>query len=243
MAAGFESVSTWQQPLPEPASPARSALIETVAGQIAQLSAGRLRVAVDGLTGAGKTSFGHELAAALRALGRPTMRASMDDFKQPWRHATEHGYDRVSGEGYYRNAYDFASARDLLLHPAGPQGSGKVALCGHDPLTGQDHRDKTIDAPVNAILVVDSVFAFRPQYNDCWEYRIWLEVTPGVALCRGIDRDAAAEGIDEATRVHRDRYRTAERIYLAEVGPRDLASVIIDNTDFKNPRMTPSRER
>jgi uridine kinase len=243
MAAGFESVSTWHQPLPAPASPARSALIETVAGQIAQLSAARLRVAVDGLTGAGKTSFAHELAAALRAVGRPTMRASMDDFKHPWRHAREHGYDRVSGEGYYRNAYDFASTRDLLLHPAGPEGSGKVALCGHDPLTGEDHRDKTVDAPVNAILVVDSVFAFRPQYNDCWEYRIWLEVTPGVALCRGIGRDAAAEGIDEAIRVHQGRYRMAERIYLAEVGPRDLASIIIDNTDLKNPHIISSRER
>ncbi|MGO9295335.1 MAG: hypothetical protein ACLP52_15915 [Streptosporangiaceae bacterium] len=41
----------------------------------------RIRVAVDGLTGAGKTSFGHELAAVLRSLGRATMRASMDDFK------------------------------------------------------------------------------------------------------------------------------------------------------------------
>ena len=117
MVAGFESVSTWRQPLPAPASLMRSALIEAVAGQVAGLSPGRLRVAVDGLTGAGKTSFAHELAGALRGLGRPTLRASMDDFKHPWRHAREHGYDRVSGEGYYRNAYDFASARDLLLHP------------------------------------------------------------------------------------------------------------------------------
>ena len=88
-----------------------------------------MRVAIDGLTGAGKTSFGHELAAALRALGRPTMRASMDDFKHPWRHAREHGYDRLSGEGYYRNAPDFSSARELLLRPAGPGGSGNVVLC------------------------------------------------------------------------------------------------------------------
>jgi uridine kinase len=243
MVAGFESVSTWRQPLPAPASPTRSALIETVAGQVAGLSAGRLRVAVDGLTGAGKTSFAHELAAALRGLGRATMRASMDDFKHPWRHAIEQGYDRVSGEGYYRNAYDFASARDLLLHPAGPGGSGKVALCGHDPLTGEDHRDKTIDAPMNAILIVDSVFAFRPEHNDCWEYRVWLEVAPGVALCRGISRDMAREGIDEAMRLHRDRYRVAEGIYLAEVGPRALASIVIDNTDFKNPCIVSSRER
>jgi uridine kinase len=198
-----------------------------------------LRVAVDGLTGAGKTSFGHELTAALRRLGRPTMRASMDDFKHPWRHAREHGYDRVSGEGYYRNAYDFRSARDLLLEPAGRSGSGMVALCGHDPLTGEDHRDKQISAPPDAILVVDSVFAFRPEYNDCWEYRIWLDVDPGTALCRGIARDRATEGVEEATRLHRDRYHVAETIYLAEIRPQTLADVIIDNRDFASPWLLP----
>ena len=128
--------------MPLPASAERTALVAKVADVVAGLSTGRLRIAIDGLTGAGKTSFGHELAAALCDLGRATMRASMDDFKYPWRHARERGYDRVSGEGYYRNAYDFGSARDLLLRPAGPSGSGEVALCGHDPLTGADHRDK-----------------------------------------------------------------------------------------------------
>jgi uridine kinase len=227
--------------MPRLASAERTAVIGTVAGRIAGLDPGRLRVAVDGLTGAGKTSFGHELAAALRGLGRPTMRASMDDFKHPWHHAREHGYDRVSGEGYYRNAYDFGSARDLLLGPAGPAGSGMVALCGHDPLTGEDHRDKQISAPAGAILIVDSVFAFRPEYNDCWEYRIWLDVDPGTALCRGISRDCAAEGVGEATRLHRDRYHVAETIYLAEVRPHALADVVIDNRDFASPRILHQR--
>ncbi len=114
----FESVSTWRQPLPATASAERTALITDVAARVAMLGPGRLRVAVDGLTGAGKTSFGHELAALLRGLGRPTLRASMDDFKNPWSEAAEAGYDRMTGEGYYRNAYDFRSARDLLLGPA-----------------------------------------------------------------------------------------------------------------------------
>jgi uridine kinase len=174
----YESMSSWRQPMPRPASAERTAIIGVVAGWIAALDPGRLRVAVDGLTGAGKASFGHELAAGLRRLGRPTMRASIDDFKHPWHHAREHGYDRVSGEGYYRDAYDFRSARDLLLEPAGRSGSATVALCAYDPLTGEDHRDKRISAAPDAILVVDSVFAFRPEYNDCWEYRIWLEVDP-----------------------------------------------------------------
>lgn len=223
------------------ASAERAVLVGTLADWVAGLGTGRLRVAVDGLTGAGKTSFGHELAAALRRTGRPVARSSLDDFKHPWRHAGEHGYDRVGGEGYYRNAYDFGSARELLLHPAGPAGSGKVALCAYDPLTGEDHRDKQVQTPAGTILVVDSVFAFRPQYNDCWEYRIWLDVDSQTALRRGIDRDAAAEGAQEAARLHHDRYQGAEMIYLAEVRPQQIADVIIDNRDFTAPRILADR--
>jgi uridine kinase len=114
----FESVSTWRQPVPPPASRARSALIAHVAARVAAIAPERLRAAIDGLTCAGKTSFGHELAAALRKLGRPTARASLDDFKNPWREAREQGYDRLSGEGYYRNAYDFGSSAALRARAA-----------------------------------------------------------------------------------------------------------------------------
>jgi uridine kinase len=196
-----------------------------------------VRVAIDGLTAAGKTSFGHEVAAAIRRLGRPTLRASLDDFKNPWREAQELGYDRVSGAGYYRNAYDFRSARELLLRPAGPGESGRVALCAHDPLTGEDHRDQVVTAPHDAVLIIDSVFAFRPEYNDFWDYRIWLEADARTCRERGIARDTEREGPQEAARLHRDRYHQAEQIYIAEVNPRDLADVIIDNRDFANPRI------
>jgi uridine kinase len=234
---GFESVSTWRQPVPGRGSAQRVALIAALAERIDRLAAGRLRVAVDGYTAAGKTSFGHELAGALRERGRPTLRASFDDFKNPWSEARRLGYDRLSGEGYYRNAYDFRSARELLLGPAGADGSGQVVLCAHDPLTGEDHRNHAVAAPANAVLIVDSVFAFRPEYNDLWEFRIWLDTDPDLALRRGIERDTEMEGLDGATRVHRDRYHVAEQIYLAEVRPLDLADVIVDNRDFGRPRI------
>jgi uridine kinase len=234
----LESVSTWRQPEPAPLSTARTRLVREVAGRVCALRPGRLRVAVDGFTAAGKTSFGHELAAAIRELGRPTLRASMDDFKNPWREARELGYDRLSGEGYYRNAYDIRSARDLLLGPAGPDGSGQVVLCAHDPLTGRDHRDNVVRAPAHAVLIVDSVFAFRPEYDDFWDYRIWLDIDAELALACGISRDREREGgEDAAARLHRDRYHAAEEIYIAEVHPRGLADIVIDNRVFENPRI------
>lgn len=235
--ASFESVSTWKQPEPRPASETRIRLISELATAVSCVSPGRLRVAIDGFTAAGKTSFGHELACALRRLGRPTLRACLDDFKHPWREAREQGYDRVSGEGYYRNAYDFRSARQLLLGPASSGGSGEVVLCAYDPLTGEDHRDKVVSAAADAVLIVDSVFAFRPEYNAFWDYRIWLDVDAQLSLRRGISRDMDMEGLEEATRLHQDRYHAAETIYMAEVNPRSLADVIIDNSDFANPRL------
>jgi uridine kinase len=231
----YESVSTWRQPLPATCSPERRALLEDVAVRIDALGKHRLRVAVDGYTASGKTSFGHELAAALRELGRPTLRASFDDFKNPWR--DRHLYDRESGEGYYRNAYDFDAARRLLLEPAGRSGSGNVVLCSIDPLTQQNHQDEVVAAPPDAVLVVDSVFAFRPEYDDFWEFRIWLDVEPDLALRRGAMRDTERAGRAQAEAIHRERYHPAELIYLAEVDPVSRADVVVDNRDFTRPRL------
>jgi uridine kinase len=67
-------------------------------------------------------------------------------------------------------------------------------------------------------------------------------VDPETALRRGTARDSAAEGAEEAARLHRDRYHAAEMIYLAEVGPQSLADVIIDNNrDVKRPRILTHR--
>lgn len=233
----YESVSTWRQDMPSCTSPTRQELIGDLALRVLNIGPERLRVAVDGYTASGKTSFAHELAAAIRAQGRPTLRASFDDFKKPWSDAREKGYDRTSGKGYYRNAPDFESARRLLLEPAGPLGSGTVALCGHDPLTGIDHRNVTVNAPHDGVLIVDSVFAMRPEYDEHWEFRIWLDVPAGLSLERGIDRDAESEGRAEAEHLHRDRYHESERIYISEVDPVSRADVVIDNADFANPRL------
>jgi uridine kinase len=114
-----------------------------------------------------------------------------------------------------------------------------VVLCAHDPLTGVHHRDVTVTAPPDAIVIVDWVFAFRPEYNEFWDLRIWIDVDPQVSLARGIERDATCEGgVDEATALHRDRYHAAEAIYLSEVDPKSLADVVIDNDDFACPRLT-----
>jgi uridine kinase len=92
-----------------------------------------------------------------------------------------------------------------------------------------------VSAAADAVLVVDTVFAFRPEYNDLRDYRIWLDVDAQLSPDRSIGRDTGLEGLEEATRLHRDRWHAAGRIYLAEVNPQALADIVIDNRDFTSP--------
>jgi len=218
--------------MPPPASPARAALLERATGLVSAAGAGRVRVAVDGFTAAGKTSFGHELAERVSRTGRPVLRASLDDFKRPWR--DRHLYDRESGEGYYRNAFDYAAVKRLLLEPAGARGSGACALCSIDPLTQVDHSAVVTPAAADAVLIVDGVFAFRPEINASWDVRIWLDVDSDLSVRRGAVRDHSWAGSD-AESIHRDRYLAAQLIYIWEVAPRRLADLVIDNSAFDEP--------
>ncbi|MDP9334724.1 MAG: uridine kinase, partial [Actinomycetota bacterium] len=171
----------------------------------------RLRIALDGLTAAGKTSLGHELAHGLARRGRPAFRASLDDFKRPW--SETHLYDRVSGEGYYRNACDCEAVRRLLLEPSDPARDGRVALCSVDPLTQVDHSDIKTRMSRNGVLLVDGVFACRPEINSYWDLRVWVEIAPELSVRRGTDRDAEMEGgAQEAAALHRGRYLASEML-------------------------------
>ncbi|MDQ2709396.1 MAG: uridine kinase [Actinomycetota bacterium] len=227
-----QSVSTLRQPLRPVTTPERDAVLTSVAERVLAVGPGRLRIGIDGLTAAGKTSFGHQLADRVSRAGRPVARACLDDFKRPWR--DRHLYDRESGEGYYRNAYDYTAAISLLLEPSGPLGSGECALCGIDPLTQVDHSSVRTQLAPDTVLDRGRVFAFHPKINRYWDFRIWLEVDPETSVHRGAERDQYWAG-SEAETLHRTRYLPAERLYLAEVDPVAFVDVAIDNTVFDRP--------
>lgn len=210
--------------MPAATSARRRQLLAALAARITGLGGDRLRVAVDGRTGAGKTSFAHELAREIAACGRPVLRASLDDFKRPW--AERHLYDRESAEGYYRNAFDYDRLEAALLRPFS---AGSCALCAIDPSTQRDHSAEMFAAAGDAILVVDGVFALRGRLRPWWDYAIWLSVGADLSVERGIARDGG-DG-----RVMVDRYAGSEDIYLREEAPIESADAVIDNSDFASP--------
>ena len=89
------------------------AALARAAAAIAELPRDRRTlVAVDGVDGAGKTTFADRLAPRL---DRPVVRASEDDFLNPA--AVRHRRGRESPEGFFRDSYDLARARAAAAGP------------------------------------------------------------------------------------------------------------------------------
>jgi uridine kinase len=189
-----------------------------------------VRMVVDGLSATGKTTLAGEVRGFLETEGVPVLRASLDDFKRPW--SESHLYDRVSGEGYYRNAYDHECIVAELLEPLNSVGDRTVRTALRNPLTGLEPANAIHRVDRDVVLVVDGVFALRPELRTYWDLSVFLTMPFNLVLQRGADRDQAWEDSWEcAAQLYRDRYIPSERLYIEEVDPMNHADFVFDMTD------------
>ena len=197
---------------------------------------GRVIVAVDGLDGAGKTVFADGLAEVFAETGDAVFRAGIDGFHRPRSERYLRG--RRSPEGFYRDSFDYATFRRVLIDPFrdGAQTAGTTGfqLAAFDVVRDAPVESQWVTAPLDAVLVVDGVFLHRPELRDLWDWSIWLDVPFDVSYARMALRDGSDPDPDAPSNA---RYRQGQEIYLREARPREAASVIVDNADLAHPRI------
>jgi uridine kinase len=203
-------------------------VVARVAGMVP--GRGRVRVAVDGRGGAGKTVFAGELGAALTALGRPVVRASVDGFHRP--RAQRYRRGRTSPTGYWLDAFDYGRLAAVLLEPFGRGEPVRTAV--HDVRTDALLDLPPIPVPDDAVLIVDGVFLHRDELVAYWGFSVYLQVDMSVSLGRMAVRDGTPA--DPADPVNA-RYAGAQRIYAAACDPPARAGVTVDNSDLAAPRL------
>ncbi|WP_127820475.1 uridine kinase [Microbacterium sp. CPCC 204701] len=203
-----------------------------------QYPAGRVIVAVDGIDGAGKSVFADGLAETFAETGDAVFRASIDGFHRP--RAERYARGRHSPEGFYRDSYDYATFRRVLIDPFrdGAQTAGATGfqLSAFDVVRDAPAESQWVSAPRDAVLVIDGIFLHRPLLRDLWDWSLWLEVPFDVAYTRMAVRDGCDPDPDAPTNA---RYRRGQDLYLREAAPREAASVVVDNSDFAHPRRIP----
>ena len=193
-----------------------------------------LRVAIDGIHAAGKTTLADELVAPLEARGRPVLRASIDGFHNSQSERYRRGEN--SPEGYYWDCFDYQALLKVLLLPLGPGGDRQCRLNTFDLRADNPVHESPKSVSKDAVLVLDGVFLLRPELNPTWDYRIFVQVDLEVALQRARNRDQHIFGSPGAVAArYHQRYFPAQRIYLEAVKPYCLADVIVDNNNLKTP--------
>jgi uridine kinase len=196
--------------------------------------AGRVIVGVDGVDGSGKTTFADSLAQVFREDGSAVFRASMDDFHRP--RVERYAMGRRSPEGFYRDSYDEATLRRVLIDPfrdAHTAGTTGFQLAAFDLARDAPVEARWVTAPQDAVLIVDGIFLQRPSLAEIWDRVVWLEVPWETAYARMARRDGTDPDPDAPSNA---RWRGGQQLYLDEVRPREAASFVIDNSDHANPR-------
>jgi uridine kinase len=202
----------------------RAELLDGLAGRVPV--GRRVRVGVDGRSGAGKTMLADELAGVLAANGRRAVRASVDGFHRP--RAERYRRGRHSPTGYWLDAFDDDRLTSALLEPFGRGQPVRTAV--HDVRTGA-----ALDLPPTPVgpedvLIVDGVFVHRDELAPYWHFSIYLHVDLAVSLQRIAVRDSLPA---ETT----GRYTGANQLYLQSCDPLCRAGVAVDNTDLDAPRL------
>jgi len=230
---------------PDPIStPARQAVLRRVADRVIAHAVRPDRMAlvgVDGIDGAGKSTFADELAAVLRARGIATDRSSIDSFHRP--RAQRWAAGRSSPLGFYRDSHDLEQLHSHLLTPIGLHRPYVTAV--FDEPTDRHIDIRWHDPVPGGVMLFDGIFLHRPELVDAWHFSIWLD---GVARVRARRVEIALDRCpdDPALRflhflawwARFDRYVTGQRMYLDSVAPAERADLVIDNNDFARPVIT-----
>ncbi len=212
-------------------------LLETLAARMVAVAREHpLRVAIDGVDAAGKTTLADALVAPLERRGRRVVRASIDGFHRPAR--VRHARGRESPAGYYRDSFDLEGLRQALLAPLGPGGSLRFRRRIFD-----FRRDAPVASPLEladrrTVLVFDGVFLLRPELRGYWDFSIFVRADFAVTVARAEARDRELfGGAAGVRRLYASRYVPGQELYLAEAEPERHASMVVDNDDPGRPRI------
>lgn len=116
------------------------------------------------------------------------------------------------------------SADDFHRSPEERYQQGRESPVGYYEDSFDHARLRRAVLAAQGLLIVDGIFLFRPELNDLWDFRIFIDIDPDESIRRGVARDGP-----ETEELYRRRYVPGQRIYLDSVRPAELADVVLSS--------------
>ncbi|WP_214785704.1 kinase [Exiguobacterium sp. s183] len=175
-------------------------------------------VAIDGLSGAGKTTLVSRLSE------EPTILVlHIDDYIVERDKRYETG--QPESTEYYALQWDVSRLENELFRPL-TEGVKELALPRYD-----HERDviveEVIDVSSAYTIVVEGIFLQRPEWRPYYDYVVYLDCPREVRYERVLNRDTYLGVPEERLAKYKRRYWPGEDLYLQLVDPKRGADIVL----------------
>jgi uridine kinase len=213
----------------------REELLVSLSARILALPEDRVcTVAVDGMSGAGKTTLAAELTVVVSGAGRPVLPVAYDDFHHPRERRHQRG--RLSAEGYLEDAFDAAALRSNVLDPLGA-GVGEVHPAAYDLAADEPVDSEPVRTGPGDVVLVEGSFLLSPDLGDTWDLAVLVVADPATVLERVLARDADLGTPGQVRELYLRRYFAAWALHQERHDPWSRADVVVDLSDPLAPRV------
>lgn len=187
-----------------------------------------LIIGIDGLSGAGKTTFVNSLEEQVRVLGRVPVVLHIDDFITPRSVRYNDNYEEWYCHYVLQWRYDYLIEQVLAPVRMGSHVQAQIELYNN----GQDsYYLENVVIPSGAVLLLEGVFLQREELSSHVDHVIYLDVPRPVRLARQLKRDTSIGDEQAIMAKNNRRYFPAEDHYLVECEPTKHADLVIHRVD------------
>lgn len=193
-------------------------------------------VGVNGIDTSGKTEFAKGLKNYLLAQNRKVQVINLDDFHNP-KAVRYSGSDQA--DNYYTRSFNIGTILDKLLIPA-RKGKVAVEFTALNLLTDKYELQRNYDFDQDTIIIFEGVFIFRKELAPYLDYKIFIDIPFEECKSRAMVRDVPTLGI-EVMEKYDSKYIPAQKRYLAEFPPEEIADMVVDNSNWECPIIKKAR--
>jgi uridine kinase len=196
-----------------------------------KLKPGAFVVGINGIDLSGKTEFTHTLADYLTANNFKVTVIHLDDFHYP-RDYRNTGPNPV--DNYWNRNFNLELLVQELLIPIREKKEYSINMTLLDLQSDKYEVQQQFSFDRDTIILFEGIFLFRKELAAYLDYKVFIDISFAESRRRAEIRDVPIYGAGMLQR-YEEKYWPAQRKYLAQYPPLEIADLVIDNNKWEYP--------
>ncbi|HNY35959.1 MAG TPA: HAD hydrolase-like protein [Candidatus Pacearchaeota archaeon] len=190
-------------------------------------------VGISGIDTSGKTEFAEAFCQFLISKEFKVQVINLDDFHNP-KAIRSSGDNQV--DNYYNKGFDIKTIVEKLLMPISKNSNFSIKLTLLNLHTDEYETEKDFSFDKDTIVIFEGVFLFREELSPYIDYKIFIDIPFEESKNRAVVRDVPIFG-EEIIKKYDEKYLPAQKKYLEEYPPIEVADIVIDNVNWEYPKI------